>query len=127
MRVIETKVWGTVEHIFDSHICGVSRLWVNQGFQCSKHYHEDRHNFFFVLTGRIDIELFDDDDMIEQKGELSDIIPLVAGRSLMVQAGIVHRFKVITSGEIIEVYLPKNKNVSVKKDDIVRLQIGGPI
>ena len=44
----ETKVWGSVFHLFASPHAAVSLLNVNAGTRCSRHKHQDRANQFAV-------------------------------------------------------------------------------
>ncbi len=116
--MFEDKVWGKVWHIFISLYSAVSYLEVNEGFCCSKHYHEDRVNVFAVTSGKLLIQQWPHGVLRENT--------LKAQEGLEVPAGILHRFVVLESGNVIEIYYPKNGNSVVRFSDIVRENEGGP-
>lgn len=130
----EKKVWGHVHHIFACPQASVSYLAVQAGTRCSIHYHEDRFNQFYVLAGRIVIEVWDDlldpvdftADMVEKpdKRIVLDAGRSFAGRLAAVGPKRLHRFRVLASGNLIETYwaLPYK---SVRYDDIRRFDEGG--
>jgi len=116
----EEKVWGRVVHIFQSASAAVSFLEVNKGFQCSRHYHNFRANQFSVISGHICIEVW-----VGEKDYRS--INLHSGETYVVPSGRVHRFNVIESGSMIEVYWPDKENNYVSISDIERIDTGGLI
>ena len=115
----EKKVWGKVLHVFNSEHAAVSYLVVNEGFQCSRHYHRYRVNQFTVISGRIAVEKWYDNKMTW--------VVLDPGESYTIWSKIEHRFRVIESGQIIEIYWPDVECKAVELNDIVRLDVGGPI
>ncbi len=119
----EEKVWGSVCHIFQSGQAAVSYLKVNAGFQCSKHKHEQRANQFTVISGKIVVEIWAKRD---GTGMLLSSESLQTGESIMVPSTYYHRFRVIESGEVVEIYWG-DRGGAVHIDDIVRLDEGGPI
>ncbi len=118
--VWEKKVWGKVLHIFHSEHAAVSYLVVNKGFQCSRHYHNNRVNQFSVISGRIAIEQW-------HEGRIVCESILEPGENCAVLDKIEHRFKVLESGQMVEVYWPSAIHKTVSLDDIVRIDEGGPI
>jgi len=50
---------------------------------------------------------------------------LAPGESIAIPAFIFHRFRVISSGLVTEVYWPEKKHHKVSFDDIDRLDVGG--
>lgn len=119
----EIKCWGSVIHVFASDHAAISCLWVEAGHQCSRHYHVDRANQFTVMSGCIEVEEWD---------IMGDMITTVlsAGGTHAVPSGRIHRFRVLESGQVVEVYWCDFVNGNEKKvrlDDIVRLDEGGPI
>jgi mannose-6-phosphate isomerase-like protein (cupin superfamily) len=113
----EQKIWGEVSHFFASDHAAVSHLRVKAGYQCSRHIHLQRANMFSVLSGQLIIE--------EWRPKLW-FFHLVPGESHTVPSGILHRFRVLESGEVIEVYWPDRGGI-VLLDDIQRLDEGGRI
>jgi quercetin dioxygenase-like cupin family protein len=74
------KDWGSEEWIVNTpEYCG-KRMTLNKGWQCSMHYHRIKHETFYVLTGKIKLEL----------GEYIRI--LLPGDSIEIPVGMPHRF-----------------------------------
>lgn len=113
----ERKVWGEVAHVFASDQVAVSHLRVMRGYRCSRHFHRHRRNSFAVLSGSIAI------DEWTRTGQFTETL-LMPGRVHTVPAGVTHRFRVLSSGQLIEVYTP-DCGGSVRLDDIERLDEGG--
>lgn len=114
----ENKVWGRVQHIFSSPHAAVSYLEVEEGTCCSRHYHRWRANLFYCLDAELVIETW-----VVGDRRLSFLRP---GDGYTVPSGILHRFRVLKSGKVIEVYWPDKESVTVSIHDIVRLDEGGP-
>ena len=119
---LETKAWGDVRHAFNTPYCAVSVLHVNDGFCCSRHRHRDRVNRFMVVSGVIDVIIYEDDGETEFSRHA-----LLKGDVFDVPAGTFHRFNVIQSGVVVEVYWPETPDKTVRQDDIERLDVGGRI
>jgi len=119
--VWETKCWGVVAHIFCSEHAAVSVLRVNKGFRCSRHLHRQRNNLFTVISGKVIIEQWwpSDDGCALREDVLSP------GDTLQVASGIEHRFRVLESGEMVEVYWPEFDGDKVSIEDIERADEGG--
>ena len=114
---LETKVWGAARHAFESAFCAVSVLYTEAGGYCSRHLHRDRVNRFLVVSGAIDVVRYEPGGRVESSRER-----LHAGDVADVPAGELHRFEVIESGIVVEVYWPA---ATVRQDDIVRVDTGG--
>jgi hypothetical protein len=114
----EQKVWGEVQHVFDSETLGVSILKVEEGTYCSRHRHHERINRFIGITAVIAVVHYEADG----KTELSRA-SIGPGGIHDVPVGVYHRFEVIKGGHLVEVYYPPLK--SVRADDIERLDVGG--
>lgn len=115
--VWEKKVWGRVWHLFNSDQSAVSFLQLIQGTCCSRHSHEERANLFAIVSGQIAIQSWNN-------GCLSEVI-LHSGQTHTISSGIVHRFRVLESSEIVEVYWSDVPGGKVRIDDIKRLDKGG--
>ena len=123
----EEKCWGEVLHCFHNPQASVSYLKVQAGYRCSRHYHWDRANDFIVISGQIMIETWGLGSLV---GEHTTTSPktelLVPGDTHSIPSKLLHRFNVIESGEVIEVYWADHGGV-VSIDDIVRIDVGGKI
>ena len=115
----DRKVWGHTSHVFCSAFAAVSYLETKAGFVCSRHRHAERLNLFACVEGKLLVEWWD--------AELTnrEFVILEPGDTCSVPSGVYHRFRVIESGKIIEVYWPDRGGV-VRHDDIERLDTGGP-
>lgn len=116
---METKVWGSVRHAFNSDACGVSVLHTAAGGYCSRHHHVDRVNRFLVVSGKIRVKLY------TEQGEPDTSYLLSPGEVLDVPAGTIHRFDVVEPGIVVEVYYPARPGAKVRFNDIHRLDSGG--
>ncbi len=115
----EKKEWGRVNHSFQSEQSAVSRLEVLAGTRCSKHIHKQRTNLFFVMSGLLLIQEWD-----EGCGEQLNVY-LPPGGVHIVDSNILHRFCVVKSGRVLEVYWPDADGGRVSIDDIEREDKGG--
>lgn len=113
----EEKVWGTVVHLHLGPTCMNSYLQVNPGYRCSRHYHVNRHNLFYVVSGRIVVELFAGDEVTVQA-------VVGPGEALKVPPKMVHRFRTLEGGVVVETYWTTN-GLLVDPNDIVRFDEGG--
>lgn len=113
----EQKVWGQVWHLFASDQSAVSFLQLVRGTRCSRHKHDERANLFAVISGKIEVE--------EWIGQYRTATELDAGKVYSVPSGIFHRFRVLESGQVVEVYWPDVKGGKVRLNDIHRLDEGG--
>ena len=114
----DEKVWGYTSHVFCSDFAAVSYLETEAGFMCSRHRHAERLNLFACVQGRLLVEWWDKDGV-------RFFVILVPGETCSIPSGVLHRFQVLESGRVIEVYWPDRGGV-VRHDDIDRLDVGGP-
>ncbi len=116
----EEKIWGEVQHIFASEHAAVSCLELKADFRCSCHCHKERANLFALSEGCVCVEQWN-----HGLDRPSTITILQPGQVHTVYSGVYHRFRVIASGKLVEVYWPDEGGV-VSMDDIVRHNEGGP-
>lgn len=114
----ETKCWGTVWHLFSNTQVAISHLEVTAGWRCSRHTHQQRDNLFCVVSGSIAVDVWG-------RGRSYTTTYLCAGDTYTVPAGTLHRFRVLVSGEVVEVYTPARPGCAVRLDDIQRIDEGG--
>lgn len=101
------KPWG-YELIFadTEHYVG-KILHVEEGEQLSLQYHELKDETIFVSTGKLELEIKENDELIAHV--------LNPGESRHIPPGTVHRMRAITTCDIFEVSTPH-------LDDVVRIE-----
>jgi mannose-6-phosphate isomerase-like protein (cupin superfamily) len=113
----ETKCWGACRHVFHDDDVAISYLRVNAGFRSSWHSHADRWNVFTVTSGELRVE------RRNGWGALHEV-RLFPGESWAVPCGVLHRFRVVKTGTVVETYFSLN-GAPVRLDDIARIDSGG--
>jgi len=83
------KVWGKELWIVNRSYCG-KKLILNKGFRCSMHYHENKDETFYILKGKVLIEI----------GNKKQI--MLPGDSAWIPPGAKHRFTGLENSEIME-------------------------
>ena len=116
----EDKCWGKVQHVFASEQAAISHLVVNRGWRCSKHLHRERANLFAVSSGCIAVDEWDKEKRIKTTF-------LEVGEVHVVPSGVMHRFRVVSSGVVIEVYWSDVDDGRVSLSDIDREDAGGQV
>ncbi len=116
----EKKIWGKVAHLQISDHCLISYLHVEKGHYCSKHVHHYRTNTFIVMSGVLRIILYKGFELEEERSSI-----ISPGVIHFVAAGEWHRFDVLESGDVIEVYHPGYEGATVDLSDIEREYPGG--
>jgi quercetin dioxygenase-like cupin family protein len=111
---ITGKVWGQTQSLYIDANCEFHYLSGKKGGYCSKHYHKDKWNRFFIIDGKIKVTIYNEngiqDETILTDGQYTDVEP-----------GVKHRFEVLEDCRCIEIYW---KN-SLDPHDIVRDDTGG--
>jgi mannose-6-phosphate isomerase-like protein (cupin superfamily) len=86
------KVWGSEEWIVNNDLYCGKILNLKRGYRGSIHYHEDKHETFYLLNGRVLIEFGEDlDERIMIQGDIQTLEP-----------GMRHRFTPLEDSRIIE-------------------------
>jgi mannose-6-phosphate isomerase-like protein (cupin superfamily) len=113
----ESKIWGSVRHLFCDHGLSVSTLEVLPQVCCSRHTHQQRANHFAIISGLLIIEWWHAEDAPPQQ------IALAAGESFTVPSKVLHRFRSCSLGKLVEVYWPDDGG-TVDLADIQRVDAG---
>lgn len=100
------KVWGEEHWIVNRDYCG-KKLILKKGHRCSLHYHKNKDEVFYVIRGRL---------LLELGGEELILVP---GDHRRVAPGTVHRFSGLEDSEIIEF------STHHEDSDSYRVEIGG--
>jgi mannose-6-phosphate isomerase-like protein (cupin superfamily) len=110
------KVWGETEVMLANSLIEVHRLSVVPNAFCSLHRHATRWNVFYVVKGRLLVE-------VRPRGyDLLDTTDLGPGQMMLVAPGLWHRFRTEAEGaDCLEVYYPD----VLGHEDIERQGCGG--
>lgn len=107
------KIWGSTSEIFNKNNVSICRIHINEGSCCSKHYHDHKHNTFYVESGKVKIQEWKNDY------NLLDETVLIAGEMCVVPPKTYHRFIGIENSIVYEIY-----HVELDNHDIIREDIG---
>ncbi len=83
------KEWGKEQWIVNRDYCG-KRLILNKGYRCSMHYHKNKDETFYILKGKVLME-------IENKKHI-----MIQGDSILITPNAKHRFTGLEDSEIME-------------------------
>jgi mannose-6-phosphate isomerase-like protein (cupin superfamily) len=83
------KVWGEEHWIVNRDYCG-KKLILKKGFRCSIHYHKIKDEMFYVLSGKV---------LIEVDGRSHVLNP---GDRQLITPDVKHRFTGLQDSEIME-------------------------
>lgn len=86
---IHEKVWGEEQWIANREYCG-KILVLKKGFRCSIHYHKIKDETFYILEGKM---------LIELDGERAIMNP---GDAVLIKPGQKHRFTAMEDTRFIE-------------------------
>src|SRR3989304_3115412 len=92
------KVWGTTALLYASRYVQAHLLEIKAGGFCSEHRHERKTNTFAVLSGRLEVRVWQ--DMTND----FDATVLGPGEETVVSVGLFHQFRAIESTVCVEFY-----------------------
>lgn len=107
------KIWGETIEIFNKNNVSFHRIKINKGSCCSKHYHDHKHNIFFVESGKIKIQEW------KNEYDLVDETILNSGELCSVPPKNYHRFIGLENSIVYEIYY-----VELDQEDIFREDVG---
>ena len=107
------KDWGYTTEFFRNAMVSAHHLEVNKGGYCSEHIHEYKYNLFYVISGRLKITIWREND-------IKDETILTAGQASAVSPGFYHIFEGLEKTECVEIY-----QVLLIDPDIKRRKQGG--
>jgi len=107
------KIWGETTEFFRNALVSAHHLNIKNGGYCSKHSHAHKYNLFYVISGRLKISIWHDE-------EKEDVTIIGAGQSTAVSPGFFHKFEALEDTVCIEVY-----QVFLEDPDIERKTVGG--
>ena len=101
------KVWGHEEWIENNNLYCGKILTLKKDYFCSIHYHQVKQETFYILKGKVKLELFGK-TLIMKKGDVYTLEPLT-----------VHRFTGLEDSNILEI------STHHEDSDSYRVKIGG--
>jgi len=108
------KVWGSTSPLKQTANAELHLIRVKKGGYCSTHLHKHRWNWFFVITGRLEI-------LVERTDSGTvDTTELTAGQATEVPPGYKHEFEALEDTVALEMYW-----VEMSGSDIEREKPGG--
>lgn len=113
MNLKQGKVWGNTIEIFNKNNVSINRICINKNACCSKHYHEHKHNIFYVESGKILIQEWKTDY------NLIDETVISSGEMCCVPPKNYHKFIGLEDSVVYEIYY-----VILNDSDIVRENTG---
>jgi mannose-6-phosphate isomerase-like protein (cupin superfamily) len=112
----QAKIWGVTQDIWKSNNVEIHRIDIKQNGFCSKHLHEFKFNMFFIESGTLQIDVWD--DATDKNKFISTIIS--DGESSIVEPKMFHKFTAIEPTIAYEIYW-----TSLIGEDIIRESLGG--
>lgn len=109
------KIWGVTSLLWAGNNTEFHHINVNKDCYCSKHKHDYKYNFFYVESGELQIEIWNENGIV-------DCTTIGPGESTVIPPKIYHKFTSTKETSAFEVYW-----VHLKSDDIIREDIGGKL
>lgn len=110
---MERKVWGTKYILRQDSTHSTALLRLEQNWRCSWHYHNQKYNLFFVVSGIVRIVTQEIDNSFKET-------LLKENESLIVPPNQYHEFQVVQDSVMIEEMF-----VEYDGQDIIRDNHGG--
>lgn len=115
--MINGKVWGSTQLLLSTPFLAIHQLVIKPNAVCSMHMHKYKWNCFYVVSGKLFIE-------VEKSSyALTDVTELEPGGFTTVSPGEFHRFH---TGNLDTVALEMYYTEPLS-EDIVRKNVGGLI
>ena len=103
------KDWGHELCLVNNDLYCGKIIFIKKGHRCSIHYHKAKDETFYILSGGIMLEIFDD-TVVLKKGDIYRLSP-----------NSIHRFTGLEDSEILEI------STHHEDSDSYRLMAGGKI
>lgn len=118
MNYKQAKIWGATQELFEKNNVGLHRIEVKKGGFCSRHYHKQKYNVFFVEGGKLKVTIVRQD----AGKTIEDVTILSDGQMSLVRPFEVHFFEALEDTVAFEIYY-----CELRDDDIVRENVGGTV
>lgn len=111
------KIWGNTREIFTRNNVSIHRIEIKKDSCCSKHYHQHKHNIFYVESGKILIQEW------KTEYDLVDETILEFGETCSVAPMNNHRFVGLEDSVVYEIYFIELDNNDIIREDTGREKI----
>lgn len=91
------KGWGKEHWIANSPLYCGKKLILKKDKKCSVHYHEKKHETFYIQSGKVQMDIYPHG----YPGEKKQII-MQPGESIEIQPKLIHQFYGLEDSEIFE-------------------------
>jgi len=108
------KIWGTTSKLFGTNNVEIHRIEINKNSFCSKHFHQYKHNGFYLESGSLEINVWNRDS------DILDVTRLKPGDYTTVEPNIDHQFLALEDSIAYEIYWTEFSG-----EDIIRQIPGG--
>lgn len=109
----EGKIWGSNLLLFHNDNIQINQIYIKKGGRCSKHFHKTKHNIFFVQTGKLLVEKWNESGLV-------DSTILISEQMTEIPPTIYHRFTALEETSALEIY----HSDTVDEFDIIRSDEG---
>jgi mannose-6-phosphate isomerase-like protein (cupin superfamily) len=106
------KVWGDTDTVFSNGHVSVHVLKIKKGGFCSEHKHKSKVNHFHVISGCLQISIWQDSSI--------DHVVIEDGENTIVNPGSFHKFLALEDTLALEIYY-----APLDEEDIERRTKGG--
>jgi len=86
------KGWGEERWLHNDELYCGKILILKQGKRCSLHYHKLKTETFYIMRGRLRMELTDLRSALLQPPQIREVHELGEGEAILLKPGDVHRF-----------------------------------
>lgn len=109
------KIWGETNLVFSNNNIQINQIDIKKGGRCSKHMHNHKNNIFFIQSGKLLIEQWTKEGII-------DSTILKTEDKMEIASQVFHRFTALEDTKALEIYY-----LDINNDDIIREDIGSMI
>ena len=109
------KIWGSTELIHANGVLEFHRIDFKKGIKCSKHKHKYKWNGFYVVSGKMIVRVWKDDQ------ELVDETLLNAGDWTRIKPGEYHQFEGVEDGIAFELYWANFDHSDIDRESVGHL------
>ena len=109
----EGKIWGSNLLLFHNDNIQINQIYIKKGGRCSKHFHKNKYNMFFIQSGELLIEKWN-------TSGLMDSTILIEEQMTEIPPNTYHRFTALEDTSALEIYYAN----SVDELDIIRFDEG---